>query len=573
MIVARLDSGFPPCSQTAASLVIEWAVCYPELEDNPVIRILILNESKDHAYSALVSQLSALEDVVIAEAEDTLDLQSHLKIHTIHLLLLIVKRAPSELFLQAISKSRNLTGFRDTYFISIHKEFLQFGIQKSLMAGAKTIYLEPVDPSKVLQEIKAILAGNLSYFPALPPFYKITPTPCRIEVFGRIGKIFMDPAGDLQVETDAKLSPGQSLAIRSLMAHDQSCSHFTYSVLSAANEDVYYRYHHSYHLSWQATSEMKEALTKWANANQKAFALPKTKVLWIRETALGNLEKALNKTLFSVHLESPGRLTHAYLCQLNPLILISENLPEISLQSIQSWIVEKQLNPILISTASKPPAGWHSLLDDGVEPFEKAFIQLVKPILSERVSTSLREAKYLDRKSDYSRFSLSMSGRLVSLESSHVILELENELEPNTIFYLNCPAFQGRGEIKLYLKVKRAEPLPRNSGFQLICELLPISDRPDLFFATWSKWVQAQAQTTGIETAPSNPVPADRTELFFLQPRFIGIGLDTLKVIIGLCVAALLSLLIYLVFPKTEIHGVTPANMQSAFRAIREVFK
>ncbi len=122
--------------------------------------IFVLNETKDLNYTSF--SFNSLKDVRVIELRDPLELESHLKLNSVQILFLIVDLTPSDLFLNIVSKNRNTTSFRDAYFISLHRRFDDVGIQKTLMAGAKTIFLEPIDYKKVVWTVQMILAGEIN---------------------------------------------------------------------------------------------------------------------------------------------------------------------------------------------------------------------------------------------------------------------------------------------------------------------------------------------------------------------------------------------------------------------------
>jgi len=536
-------------------------------------KILVLNEAKANSYKEVFAQIAQLDATSVVEVKSVPELENHLKSESIFLLVLIVDRTPSDQFIEAVSKSRNIAGFREAHFLSIHKRFYNYGIQKALMAGAKFIYMEPIDHRRIVQAIQTLLQGNLSNLSILPEFTKVTTIACRIEVFGRVGKMLSDNIGDLQIESDAKLTPGHPVRIRSLIAKEQGFDDLSYIVDSAKQDDNYYHYSNSYQLSWQADFKMKMKLAKWVEAHKGNFALPKTKVLWIRDTQLGAWENTLNKTLFSLHLQIPGKVTHSYLRRLNPRILIADRLIENTLNSVLSWLKEnKESDLILISTHPQHLPNWRYIPLNHPKAFKLSLLSLTKPLLQRRISNSIRNAKYLDRKSNYSRCALSMNGRLVGIEKCHLKLELENELERNTVFYATFPLSQGKNSIGIYLKMLKTEALHSTAGFVSICEIIPISDQPELFLGGWSKWAETQSQYAEVLIQFSN-----RAKLYFLESTltglFIRFCLDLVKVFIALAGIGFLCWLIYIIFPKAQIHSLVPSSSEDILRGIRDAFK
>jgi hypothetical protein len=456
------------------------------------------------------------------------------------------------------------------------------------MAGAKSIFVEPFDHQKIIHSIRAVLDGSYTWVPILPSFSKVPPLFCRIAVFGRIGKMFLDPFGDLQVEIDAHLKPGQSVQIHTPIAKDLGFFEFHYHVLTAASEDNYYHYAKSYHLSWDASAAMKKQLTQWGDRNRKIFVLPKTKVLWVSAEPLGELESALNKTLFSVHVQLPGKVTQNYLKKLSPKVIIvhSAALPEATIQSIQGWVADRgSIAVLLMSTQSHATPGWVYISASSPQNFTEKFIEYVKPRLTDRVQTSIHQAKYFDRKSNYSRFALSVEGQIVGIEKNHIELETNIELERNTIFYTDFSYAAGRNHFGIYLKVLKIEANQMKAGFLCVCEVIPLSDRPELSISGWPKWVWSHGSQQARFAHPVN-VAADslgqpsvprHAKLFFLEPKYslsaYGISVDLMKIAIALSVITFVMLLIYWIFPTGELTGSVPAGTQEVLRGIRDAFR
>ena len=443
-----------------------------------MIEIFILNETNDKSYDTLSSEIKLLDPPKISIFKHVSELEIALKSQPLDLLVIVVNESPSSDLINLISKNKNASHLRDTAFISIHKKGNSAGIQKALMAGVKTLFLEPVAKEKIIHAIKALLNEDPSSLPVLPGFRVLSHSiPLRAHVFGRIGKLYLDSLGDLQIETDVQISIHQDVSVLLKLAKDLGATQLLYKVSSVRHKDTYYHYENNYHLSWLPTPEQKKNLTNWlATSAETIFAIPKTKVLWIHEEPLGPWESLLDKTLFSVYAQKPGKVTHAFLDRLSPRIILTHQLPGITRTQLGEWMNENSPDEKRVINTDD---------FESPESFQMAFNSLIQPFLAKRVSTSAKSAKYFDRKSDYSRCAITMDGQVISVSKTHILLELPFALERDTVFLAHCPALEDK-KTGLYLKVFSSEPVPistsriRLFSFRLVCEILPITDSPQI---------------------------------------------------------------------------------------------
>ncbi len=538
-------------------------------------RVFLLNETKDLAYDTLISELTLLNEIVPIVSHNAEDLEASIKENPLDLLLIIVDQAPSDVLIDIISLNRNLIYLRETHFVSIHRNALASGVQKSLMMGSKNIYLEPIERKRLIRAISDLVNDNPTFLDIPPEFHKVSPTPFSVELFGRIGKIYSEPLGDLHIETDVNIHNGRAIEVRSRIAQDLGLTGFRYVISSTSTVDIYYNYKYSYHLSWNSDASLKKKLATWISRNNPFFALPKTKVLWITDQFIKNLEVIFDKSLFSVRIRAPGRLTTSYLDSLNPQIICVGDLPEVTVNVLYLWISEKGIeNVLLISTTGTSQSNWHYIPMDSIEKFKKEFVALVKPLLLTRISSSIKTAKYFNRNSHFSRCAIAFRhGKVISISTSHMILETNIDLGKNIVFQGHCSLLENPNGIGLYLKTLSTEPLPNSSLFHSICEIIPVSDQPNTAI---SKWIQSLSKPMSETQASESPWLNPRTikksvELFFLeaQPFIIDIG----KLTIGVIIFGVLGILAYTFISPPNIHSNSPAEMNDVFSAIRGVFK
>jgi len=515
--------------------------------------IFILNETNDQTFDSLGKEIRLIDKPTVTVTHQLIDLENALTKDPLDLLVIIVNETPSEDLIHFISKNRNSTFLRNTEFISVHKRAQNAGMQKALMAGAKTLFLEPIDKEKIVQSINRFFNDNPWDKPVLPEFENPPhPIALKANIWGRIGMCHLDSVGDIQIETDVEVPVAKDVVIVSKLAKELGYSHFLYKVFEGSQKDTYYHYENNYFLSWEPTPDQKKKLTNWlAKTDEMVFAIPKTKVLWIRDEPLGAWEEVLDKTVLSVHVQKPGKVTHSYLERLNPRIILTHQLPEITRTHLQTWLDENDPEEKRVISA-----------DDFETPeaFQRAFQAMIQPYLVRRVSESTKHAKFFDRKSDYSRCAVVVEGQVLAISRSHLRLGMPFNLAKNTVFLAQC---QGLGNH--YLKVI-ASQLHEGRGYRLVCEILPISN-------------------TQIISSPMAPKPPRRfysrrrPDLYVDiedKPYFIqsNTGISRVsKVLIGLIICVLLGALLHAAIPKFQGRDEGHSQMQKAMKSIRKAFR
>jgi len=563
-----------------------------------VYNILLLNDSRSSDVSSLIGELKQHQEINLVVAKNLRELEELFKKgHPIHLLFLVVNHEPSDPLFDLISRNRNMTRLRETHFVSLHSQASATGIQKALMLGVKTLFLEPIQRRGIARTLFNLLENDRS-FTVIPSTVgenskSLQSFSCRVTAFGRIGKIYQHPVGDLQIETDLNLHPGRTIEVRTKLAEDQGLPAFNYTVASSTDQDTYYHYQNSYYLSWKAEGVLKEKMEGWINRNKSYFALPKTKILWVTDISEENLEPIFNKTLFSLYTQSPGRLTQSFLSRLNPRIVIAGDLPELSMKELQKWSHHlghfgshpgdnplAQNERLFITTVTQAPPSWHFIPNSSPAQFTDEFLKVVKPFLLRRVSTSVKQAKYLSRTSNYSRCALSFPGSVTPLSQSYMALDLSITLEKNTILFVQCSTLEDPRKFGLYLKALKTEPSGDPAVSRHICELIPMSDDPnpslDQYIKSNNAETRSKSKLTPRRSDPGPDVPPRSGDLFFLKPQ------STVFTILKQVLAALLllfgiSLFLYNRIPRTEERHPSAneegiSRMEQTLRAIRNAF-
>lgn len=538
---------------------------------NPVSTLCIFNEAKDHHYrdlGALFVQEQEKKSEWVVEYLETLPaFDTLLKKKPIHFLIFIFSDKPSQGVLDLISKNRNSTHLRQTEMVAIHKKTTPEGIQKTLMMGIRTLFSEPIEKKLILLRLRAAADAALPALLVGADFDKSEPVVFQGEVFGRIGKVLLSPMGDLQVETDVRFTEGNLVTLRSKIAKDLGMAKFHFHVASITSEDTYYHYGYSYRLTFDADTRLRVQLKSWMDTHeQTCFAHPKTKVLWIGDSISSDVENIFDKTVFSVHLEKSGRATPLLLSNMNPKVLIVGNVPEPTLRSIQSWLEGKPHGERVVFTTSKGhPADWIRLHDISPEAFQATFLTLVRPFLHRRLEHSLENARYMSRKSDYSRCSFPIEGKVLRKSEGYLELELAHILDKGCVFLAYKP-------LATYLKVVHVEAFLNKSTFHIICEYVPFTGQGHAHLVKNKAF--SDAPLPAFPRAKHTEVPpqqVEKIEPFFLQAK--PFWMDLGKVLIGLAVAGFVGAVLYWIAPKSEIVGRDPATMGDTLKAIRNAFQ
>lgn len=540
--------------------------------------LCVFNESKDPQYrdlgSLFLQDRNSEEGWALEYVESLAAFQSVLKTKPLSLLIFIFTEKPSQALLDLISKSRNLTHLRETEMVSIHKRSSAEGLQKTLMMGVKTLFSEPIEKKLILHRLRVAAEWTRPAVLVGTDFEKREQVAFLGEVFGRVGKILLSPLGDMQVETDLRFPDGRLVVMRSMIAKDLAMAKFHFHVAATTLEDTYYHYGYSYRLTLDADAILRSRLKSWIEGHQDScFAQPKTKVLWVGDHLSGEVENIFDKSIFSVHVEKPGRATPAFLSRMNPKVLILGEIPEPTLRAVQAWLEGKPHGDrVVFTTVRGHPPGWIRLHDISPEAFKATFLTLVRPFLQRRLESSLESARYLSRKSDYSRCAFPIEGKVLRSSDAHVELELDYIIDKGCIFLAHKP-------VSAYLKVVHVEAFLNKGTFHVICEHVPFSGKgqpllpPQERVTPSSELELAPAPAAKGGKTPAEPSfgTRDKIDLFFLQPKTV--WLDLGKILLGLLGIAGVMAVLYWVLPKTEIQAKDPAAMGDVFRSIRDAFR
>lgn len=566
---------------------------------NAQSKIVFYKESKSPKFDYFFKDQDFLAQGDLVRILDLATLEREIQSDFVQMVVLILDQGPSDELVQVISKSRSTSHLRQTKLVSIHRLQSQLGVQKSLMLGVRYLFQEPVRSEIVKTALLRLLQELPNYSAGGVAIHRVANMPFQAEVFGRIGKLWMSSFGDIQIETEANLPEGTQVELRSKFATDYGRYSFTYRVVDQSPFDTYYQYSHNYRLTLAESPESKEKiqgyLMNWMKGNRDSIALPKKKLLWISPNPLGQLEGVFDKTLFSVYSCLPGKLSQNYLDRINPKIILCEALP-IQVESlVENWVRAQSNRLLLISTASPSNPLWKKLNPMDLKQFKSEFTHLVKPLLTESMQHELAKAKYLNRKSNFSRCAVLGSGHIIGISRSHLRVELDIKIELGTIFLGICEQLgQGKsgGEDLFHLKAIFKEESGANRQkfiHQYICEILPVSEKahPEIERLV-QLFEQKQASEKQVEDlqGPEDPhekvviSPRHKETLYFLERRrwwrsrsFLG------------TVAALILSLVWIVWsaksPTGIIHGYisedqkvdkTPTTMDELLKGLRNAF-
>ena len=537
--------------------------------------LCVFNESRESKYRDFGTLFSKLQSSDPAAGEwkieyvESLDgFSTLLKKKTLSLVVFIFSEEPSQGLIDLISKNRNATHLREAGMVSIHRKTSASGLQKTLMMGVKTIFSEPIEKKLILHRIKATLDQTRPPVLLGSDFEKTAPLEFSGEVFGRVGKIMLSPFGGFQVETDARFPDKRTITMRTKIAKDLGMSKFHLNVQHTTLEDIYYQYGYGYRLLLDMDSILNKKFGDWIkNDPGRCFVQPKTKILWVSSTAVDEVENLFDKNIFSLRVELPGKCTQAFLSNLNPKILVVGDIPQASLDSILKWLELAPKGDRMVFTtahghAHGHPSAWIRLQDLSREALQATFMTLVRPFLNRRIESAMESGRYLSRKSDYSRCSFPIEGKVLRSSGAYVELELGFILDKGCIFLAHHP-------FSAYLKVVYVEAFINKNTYHVTCEYVPFTEKAAPFF----KELQDQSVST-VMPRPEVMLPEiskSKNEPFFLEAK--PFWRDFTKVAIGLIVAGIIATAIYILAPNTPLQSREPASMEDFFESVRNVFK
>lgn len=511
-------------------------------------------------------------DLSVFHTSSPADAEALLKQQRFDLMILIFDEEPSSGFMDMLSKTRNLSSHRDLTFAALLTKPSRTGIQKALTLGAKELIISPTDPKTLVRTVRKLSGGIERDLTVASYFHDITPIGCEIEVLGRIGKIYLDPFGDLQLETDVRLPAGRAIKVSCQMAQEQGAADFEYTVTASGQTNIYYNYSNTYRLGWLAGPERRQHLAKWIEKSKDVFAIPKTKVLWITEKPLGDLEASFNKEIFSVYAEHPHRLSLVYLHRISPRIVIAGDLDAPVRRVLEQWLGNDRESRMLVSTSVTAPAGWLHLSEQDPDAFKNAFIYLVKPSMKERVAEAVKSAVFFSRKSDYSLCAIPIEARVTAVSKSCVRMEAPFDFEKGVILPIRCPALEDPRGYGFYGKVLASKKAAREGFFSLTCEILPISDARNPIVMEFVESLDKKEDRALARKPRTVAIQPGKAELFFLTAKPVARNLGT--ILLAIVGVGLLFLLAYYYIPRPDYHSTQPTrSIEDIFRAFREAFQ
>lgn len=444
--------------------------------------ILIYTDTSDTSTQDEITELLWKYQIPFYLTKKADEIEKKLKQKKYDLLVLIFKNHVPYSIESVISKNRNLSNLRRTKLVAIHQKYNDSEIQKSLMLGIKEISVEPCEKEKIIH------LATRSFYSAPPIetqsarrlYFEIGPIPCKIDVFGRIGKIIKVPIGNLQIETNLILDKNEEINVTSRMSSDIGQEKINYSVLQSEGLEHYYNYEYSYILQLNSSSEVREALFKWTLTHDQEFTFPKTKLLWITDHLSTKIEEIIPKEIFSVYTLSENEFSYTRLERINPRIVVIENKNDRIIEILQSWEkIDNKSFKVVFNLFDKNHNRWEFIPNHGTEIFRQKFLTKIKDVLKVRVATSINQAHYMSRKSNYSRFATQMEGKIISTSEYQFKIELPHRITHGTIFRLHCSFLDDPSRSVIYARVINHHRYGNSGVYTHECSIVPDSMNPN----------------------------------------------------------------------------------------------
>jgi hypothetical protein len=388
--------------------------------------------------------------------------------------------------LSTLTKSKISSHNRNLSLTVQFSHYYKAEFKRALLAGAKWIFVDPLNPNELYNGVK----GSIENF--IPPiktkdFQKnITPIPCKVSIFGRIGKIHKDPLGDLHIESNINLEPGDKIKIESSFKRNTEQDQSVY-VKNKVEEDIYYNYDYSYTLTsspfYEETynkklkEEGEKRIKKWIEKYKDDFAIPKTKILFISENPINELENFFEKKIFSLYRVSPLDLNEMILKKINPKIIYHEKEANPSTTLLDDWINQTKEPKLLLTGYQKEEKNTIHLPQSHPKEFSQKLTKISEDFLRERVSSSLEHFFYLNRKSYSSRCSLDFVGFLIDATSYYTLLLSPHSVSLGTIIQLEGKTNVEEENFEIFVKVLYVEKSENNLQFNIYGQILPISNK------------------------------------------------------------------------------------------------
>jgi hypothetical protein len=517
-------------------------------------RILVYSDCESGWPVALVEELSRRGEVTLILSREIGELEALLRLQACDVLLAIVDECPGEALSRVISKSRNVGGLLNLQFLSLHRRASPKGCRLALQLGAKMIFLEPVSAERVAQALLNASNRKSGGVRGDLHFYRIEPISCQIGVFGRIGKVFRAPLGDLRVETDVKFHKGALVSMNWKAAQDMKLTDDTFEVAAASSSDLYYNHRHGYRLSLRADAGAQAGFGEWMSSHGEAFIVPKTKVLDVGDQSLGPLDAAFDKKLFSLYALKPRYVTPEVLARISPKVVIVRTSDQGAIAVLKNWSSVSAPSTVFFTTLAECSKDWAFVSDSSVDSFKAEAISLLKPFLRERVTNALTEAHFISRNSEYSSCEIKFDGKVVALSRSGALIECNGLVEAGAVFQVNGSSLDDPYGTGLFAHVLDVRQLEVDGRCQLECEFLPVSDGFHKEIFPEDLIAPTDGSGAGV-TTEGEKLP------------------EWFRVIVAVCLLSGLIAAAIVYMPRHTIREIKPTGMDEMLRGVREAFQ
>ncbi|MEE2743875.1 MAG: hypothetical protein VYD54_08215 [Bdellovibrionota bacterium] len=451
--------------------------------------LIIYNGRKETVNNQFLSHLKK-NHITFILVETLEDLIKNLKSQTFKGIHLYLGEIFQDKLFSLITKSKVYSSNRNLSLTIQFSHYYKAEFKRALLAGAKWIFVDPINSKELFNAIK----GSLDNF--LPPIKtkeferNITPLPCKISIFGRIGKIHKNPLGDLHVESNINLKSGDKIKIESNFKRNTEQDQHVY-VKNRVTDDIYYNFDYSYTLTStpffeenynkKIEEEREKRVAQWIEKSKSDLVIPKTKVLFIGEPLSQQIEEGIEKKIFSLYNISPFQINEPFLQRINPKIIYLEKSSEECDLTLQNWMKKPTGEERLFLTNYKNNSTNATYLPiEGQKEFCENFTKVSEDLLRKRVSSSLENFHYLNRKSYSSRCSLDFTGLLLDATSYYTLVLSPHDVALGSIILLEGNTSSNEQNFEVFIKVLYVEK--SKIQFNIYGQILPLSEKKNQLF-------------------------------------------------------------------------------------------
>ncbi len=528
--------------------------------------ILVFNDRKSKPKSLLI-ELDESTGFTHTFTSDTSEFELLLRQKYHDLLFLIIYEEPSTALQHVVLKAKNMAHVRESQIVALHAAYSSIGIKQTILLGARNIYLEPISNKRIIDDIKALIQGDNIYPPGAAAIQKLEPINCTIRVFGRIGRVYKDQPGDVQVESNLILREKQKVNLTSSIATDFGFSEFEYSAVKKSKNDIYFNFKNSYKLALNNSNLYKEKIQNWIKEKKDEFSFPKAKVLWITQKTLNEIEELFNDNLFSFYTKLPEKLDIFELERINPKAIVINTGSEKVYQTLNRWLTDFLPDKkILIQTVRSSKYNWQFIDISSATEFKKEFIEYTKPFLIEYVSEQIKSANHLHRKSRYSQCYFSSKGIINGASQHYVAVLSDLNAEKDALIQIYSPEIDENPEIGFCGKVVDSQNTLNGKKTLLTCQILPVSNNLNLPLPKLTRIITEQIKKPPLITEKFSQLKTKKT-LKLSRRNLLIIGIILLLL---LTAPYLFGLFIK---DKDSVSINKISTMESVLRAIRKAFR